>query len=97
MMATNGAVLAPEPSGPFLSLEAADVTGTQSVVAQDVQGTALTGAVAKALAAMMRLPENVPWGLRDDATSRFLDDEKPIGEQLGPHAKVTVTPKTHLG
>ena len=93
----NGTVLAPEPPGSLLSLEAADVTGTQSVVARDVQGTALAGAVAKALAASMRLPENVPWALRDESTSAFLDDEKPIGEKLGPNAKVTVTPKTHLG
>jgi hypothetical protein len=39
----------------------------------------------------------VPYGLRDDSTGAFLDDAKPIGEQIGPNAKVTITPKTHLG
>ena len=93
----NGSVAAPAAPGSLISFEAADVTGTHSVVARDVQATALAGAVAKAVAASMRLPENVPWALRDDSTSAFLDDEKPIGEQLTPNARVTVTPKTHLG
>jgi hypothetical protein len=43
------------------------------------------------------LPENVPWALRDEQTSAYLDDARPIGEQLHPGARVTVTPKTHLG
>ena len=82
-----------------LHFEAADVTGTHHVVVDDVQSGLPAGAVAKALASRMSLPENVPWGLRDDASSAFLDDEKPIGEQLGagPDVKLTVTPKTHLG
>ena len=93
----DGGVAVAEPPDELLSFEAADVTGMQSVTARDVQASARTGAVARALAARMRLPENVPWALRDDATSAFLDDDRPIGEQLGPNAKVTVTPKTHLG
>jgi len=54
-------------------------------------------AVTASLAALMQLPENVPWGVRDDITSTFLDDNKPIGDQLQPGSNVTVTPKTHLG
>jgi len=53
--------------------------------------------VASSLAAWMKLPDNVPWGLRDDSSSRFLDDELPVGDQIRPGARVTVTPKTHLG
>lgn len=79
-----------------LSFEALDVTGTHRVVAEDVQRELPAGAVAKALAARMSLPENVPWGLRSDA-SVFLNDDQPIGDQIEPGTSVTVTPKTHLG
>jgi hypothetical protein len=79
------------------SFEASDVTGTQTVVASDVQRALPAGAVARSLAAWMKLPDNVPWSLRDESTSAFLDEERPIGEQIQPGAKVTVTPKTHLG
>src|SRR5436189_4793638 len=85
------------PGPPTFSFEAADVTGMHRVVANDVQRSLPAGAVAKALAARMALPENVPWALRDEQTSAYLDDNKPIGEQLQLGAKVTVTPKTHLG
>ena len=97
MSTWNGGVAAPEAPVGLLDLEAADVTGTQTVAARGVQYSALAGSVARALAASMRLPENVPWALRDDATSAFLDDDRPIGAQVAPNAKVTVTPKTHLG
>lgn len=92
------AVLAGEdrPSDVF-SFEAADVTGTYRVVADDVERSLPAGAVAKALASQMNLPENVPWGLRDDSTSAFLDDEQAIGDQIRPGTSVTVTPKAHLG
>lgn len=91
-------VLGGEPqSSDVFSFEAADVTGTYRVVADDVQRSLPAGAVAQALASRMSLPENVPWGLRDDSTSAFLDDERPIGEQIEPGTSVTVTPKTHLG
>jgi hypothetical protein len=66
----NGAVAAPEAPTGLLDLEAADVTGTQTVVARDVQYTAQAGAVARALAASMRLPQDVPWALRDTETRR---------------------------
>jgi hypothetical protein len=98
MATRDGAVAAPEPSTmEVLSFEAGDVTGTHSVIANDVQRTLPAGMVAKALAARMSLPQNVPWALRNESTSAFLDDDKPIGDQLAPGAKVTLTPKTHLG
>jgi hypothetical protein len=77
--------------------EATDVTGTRTVVARGVQRTLPAGAVANALANRMSLPTNVPWALRDETTSVFLDDTTAIGDQIGPDARVTVTPKTHLG
>jgi hypothetical protein len=82
-----------------LRFEAADVTGTHRVMVDEVACGLPAGAVAKALASRMSLPENVPWGLRDDSNSSLLDDEKPIGEQVdvGTDVKLTVTPRTHLG
>jgi hypothetical protein len=79
-----------------LAFTAADVTGTHTAQA-NVQPSLPTQAVVESLIASMSLPQNVPYGLRDESTGAFLDDAKPIGEQIGPDAKVTVTPKTHLG
>ncbi len=83
--------------GDLLSFEASDVTGTQRVRVSDVQRDVPAGAIARSLASRMSLSEDVPWALRDDATSSFLDDDRPIGEQISPESHVTVTPKTHLG
>ncbi len=80
-----------------LDIVASDVTGTYTVKARDIQSALPVSAVTTSLAALMQLPENVPWALRDDITSRFLDDERSIGEQLEPGSSVTLTPKTHLG
>ena len=80
-----------------MSFEATDVTGSHHAVASDVQCSLPAGVVAESLAAEMRLPENVPWALRDERTSAFLDGTKPIGDQIEPGAKVTVTPRAHLG
>jgi hypothetical protein len=74
-----------------------DVTGTISLEKENVQGSLPAAAVASSLAAEMQLPANVPWGLRNDETSDFLKDDKPIGEQIESGESVTVTPKTHLG
>lgn len=80
-----------------LSFEATDVTGTHTVTAADVQSTTPAGLVARALASRMALPSNVPWVLRSDATSEFLRDDVAIGDQITSDARVTVTPRTHLG
>jgi hypothetical protein len=85
-----------EPPETF-DFEASDVTGMHRVEARDVQRKLPAGAVAKALASRMALPDNVAWALRNESTSVFLDDEAPIGEQIEPTARLTVTPKTHLG
>ena len=79
-----------------LDFVASDVTGINTVRARDIQPSLPASAVALSLAALMQLPEDVPWGLRNDDTSAFLDDETPIGEQLRPGSAVTLTPKTHL-
>lgn len=98
MSSRQAAVVAPEvDSGDVFSFDASDVTGTYQVVAKDVQRGLPAKAVARALAARMSLPQNVPWTLLRDSQGAFLDDEISIGEQLSPGEKVTVAPKTHLG
>ena len=37
------------------------------------------------------------WALRDDDSSAYLDESRPIGSQIGPSSRVTITPQTHLG
>ena len=95
----QAAVAAPPVGGETLSFQATDVTGTHCATVGDVQRALPAGAVAQSLASMWSLPENVPWSLRDDSTGAFLDDAAPIGEQLGreAEARLTVTPRTHLG
>ena len=83
-------------NGDAFSLELSDVTGTHTVVAEDVQQSLPAGAIARAVASQFSLPENVPWSLHDDRGA-FLDDEKPIGDQVQAGAKLWVSPKTHLG
>lgn len=80
-----------------LSFQAVSVTESEVHEVSDVQASLPAGAVAQAIAAQMHLPENTPWGLRDESTSVLLDDDKPIGEQIAPGARLKVTPKAHLG
>ena len=80
----------------FVDFDAVDVTGTHEARASRIQRGLPAQAVASALAARMSLPGNVPWTLHD-SSGAFLDDSRPIGDQVGPGARLTVTPKTHLG
>jgi hypothetical protein len=90
-------LIAPDDSlAESLAFTAADVTGTHTAEAS-VPRALPAHAVAESLVASMSLPKNVPYALRDESTGAYLDDARPIGEQIGPAAKVTVTPKTHLG
>ena len=93
----DGAVMTAEsPDAEAFSFEVNDVTGTYTMTANDVQRSLPAGAVAQALASQMSLPDT-PWALRNDSTAEFLDDDRPIGEQIEPGALVTLTTKTHLG
>lgn len=82
--------------GGMLSLLASNVTGTRSVPFQFDPALAV-GAVTDAIAADMAMPGDVPWALRNDDSSAYLDDGRPLGDQIEPGARVTITPRTHLG
>ena len=83
----------PRPSS--FRFRATDVTGSLEMEAA-LQPSVPAGAAALALAQRMQLPTDVPWALRDDRGA-FLDDERQIAEQIEENARVTLTPKTHLG
>jgi hypothetical protein len=95
IMATE--TLAARPRNGSLRFRASDVTGTLDLDVADLQRNVPAGAVARTLAQRMELPTNVPWALRDDRGA-FLDEDREIGDQLTEeNARVTLTPKTHLG
>jgi len=85
------------PTQATLSFEVSNVTDTRSFDASDVDASLPAEVVAKALSAELNLPQNVCWMLRDDASAAFLDGETAIGEQIRPGARVTLTPRAHLG
>ncbi len=91
----NETLEAAPPRSSRFRLRATDVTGSLEIEA-DLQPNVPAGTVAQTLAQRLELPTDVPWALRDDHGA-FLDDEREIGEQLETDAKVTLTPKTHLG
>lgn len=79
-----------------LRFAATNVTGTQEEeFAVDPQLSARSA--AESIQARMGLPDDVSWALRDDHSSVYLDDSRPMGDQIAPGAKVTITPRTHLG
>ncbi len=81
----------------FIRFLATDVTGTHELEVEDLQRTLPASEVARTLASRMSLPDNVPWALRDEATSAYLDDKVAIGDQIATDARVSITPRTHLG
>jgi hypothetical protein len=79
-----------------LMFHAANVTGTQELPIEVGPGLSVRS-VTDSIAHRMALPGDVPWTLRDDGSSTYLDENRPIGEQIEPGSHVTITPKTHLG
>jgi len=80
---------------------AKDVTSSMTAEVELARGMQ-AGTAAQVLAAELQLPDNVPWGLRDDVSAENLDDEVSLGDLIGDQdpetgAQVTVVPKTHLG
>ena len=78
------------------SFDTVDVTGTHEAHASDIDPSLPAEVVARALAARMALPQNVPWSLHD-SSGAFLDDNVSIGDQIESGETLTVAPKTHLG
>jgi hypothetical protein len=79
-----------------LLLHAVNVTGSQEIPVE-VGPELSVRSVTDAIAHRMALPGDVAWTLRDDGSAAYLDDEGAIGDQIAPGARVTITPKSHLG
>jgi len=75
---------------------ARNVTATKTLPV-DVEPALNAEEVARAVADLMSMPQDTPWALREDDTAAFLDGDRPIGEQIRPGARLTLTPKSHLG
>ncbi len=86
----------PHSSRGLLSFRAGNVTGTRELPVEFGRELSVRD-VTDVLVDRMALPDDVSWVLRDDRSSAFLDESRPIGDQLEPGAHVTVTPMTHLG
>jgi hypothetical protein len=81
--------------GATLRFRATNVVATRTLPVE-VQADLPARAVAKSLASLMGLPDNVPWALRADSTA-YLAEDSSIGSQVETDALLTVTPRTHLG
>ena len=75
---------------------ARNVTATKTLPV-DVEPGLSAESVARSIAGLMSMPSDTPWALREDDTAAFLDGDRPIGEQIRPGARLTLTPKTALG
>lgn len=80
-----------------LRFTATDVTGTHSIEASRVEPSLPAGAIARSIASRIGLPDDVPWALRLDSTSAYLEDDVAIGDQIQNDSNITIFPRTHLG
>jgi hypothetical protein len=83
-----------------LTVSVADPFGQQEVVLPRVKRSARPREVAAMAASSMSLPPNVQWALRDDASSRLLNDEDALGAfaaQDEPSVRLTLQPDASLG
>ena len=83
-----------------LTVEVSDPNGQQQVLLENVRPNATVNEIVAMAMSELRLPPNVDWNLRDDATSRLLPEQQPIGDvakDAGAPVKVTMQPDAGLG
>ena len=81
-----------------VSFTARDITGLHEITVDDMPAAAPVGDVARSLANRLNLPANVSWSLRNDRTGDYLRDDADLGGEVPEKgAKLTITPRTHLG
>jgi hypothetical protein len=90
-------VVSAKPVADPLSFTVTDVTGTRSLDIENYDGHLKVAAAADAVATMLELPRNTPFGLREDKTARTLQDDEALGAQISPGSSLTLIPKSHLG
>lgn len=92
-------VAAPRPGAlGTVSFTARDITGLHEITVTDMPATAPVGDVARSLANRLNLPTDVAWSLRNDRSGDYLKDDADLASQIPEeNAKLTITPRTHLG
>ena len=85
-----------EASKPF-SFTISDVTGTFSRVVDSYDPRMSVAAVGADLTRDVAWAQSTPWALRDDSRGEYLDETRPIGDQVESGAELVLTPRTHLG
>jgi hypothetical protein len=95
---TAGATATRSRSPATVSFTANDITAFHTATVDDIPADALAGDVALTVANRLNLPTNVPWSLRDNVGPNYLRADVQIGQQIpAAGAKLTLTPRTHLG
>ena len=85
----------PDAAEAVIRFHAQGVTGSDAIEVSFQRSTP-GDAVARSLANMLGMPDDLSYGIRNDGTSAYLEDV-PIGDQIETGTRVTLVPKTHLG
>ncbi len=80
-----------------LDCSVTDVTGMKSHDFRNLDGHRSASDVAKSVIEELDLSEDTPFVLRDNASARMLEEDRPIGTQIEQNAELTAVPQTHLG
>jgi len=83
-----------------LTVVVSDPIGQQAVTLEGLTPTATAQEVVAMAMSSLRLPPNLVFNLRDNATSRLLPENQSIGDiaaKENPHVRVTMQPDAGLG
>ncbi len=81
-----------------LAFSCTEVTGTREMDVSGIDGHRTVADVAASMAALLDLPRNVPWAMRDDSRARMLEADMPLGSQIpATGARLVCIPQSHLG
>lgn len=95
MTTKTGFTLSPE-SEEYLEVRAMNISGSRQVELR-VQRRLPAGTLARTAARRLSLPGDSIWALRDESSSAYLDDTRPVGEQVRSGARLRLSPRSHLG
>ncbi len=85
-----------KPEAGKIRIRANNVTGTREIEIS-VDPNLRTDDVTGVLIDELMLPDTTTYVMRDEDSSRYLVGDNAIGDEITTDARVTVTPRTHLG
>ena len=88
------------PGAERLTVVVSDPIGQQQVRLEGVQPSATANEIVAMAMSELRLPPNLVFNLRDNATSRLVSESQAIGDIAAkevPHVRVTMQPDAGLG